>query len=98
MPRGPARDAGLAARHAAKDARRKVLCGYLERRPEGKGPNPRQAGLCTAEAADPSAPVLLCTAHQADVMRDLIPRLYAKIRGDILAEVGRVIEDVPSQV
>lgn len=56
MPRGPARDAGLKARHALKEARQAVTCRYIDLPP---------GGLCGTEVVDPDGEIRLCVHHLA---------------------------------
>lgn len=59
MPRGPARDAGLRARHAEKQARITVTCRYINLISDSP------SGLCSFEAVDPQGEILLCRKHLA---------------------------------
>src|SRR4051812_5842009 len=72
---------GLEARHAAKLARKAPVCRYL-----GK-----VGGMCTGEAVDPEAEVRLCQRHLGLVLETVLPKVYAKIRADILAEVEKAL-------
>lgn len=63
MPRGAARDAGLKARHARKEARLTVTCRYIDVVP---------GGLCGFEAVDPVGEILLCRKHMGRVMELMV--------------------------
>lgn len=73
---------GLEARHAAKLARKPRTCRYVS----------VGAGLCTGEAVDQDADVLLCTKHLGRVLEVYLPPIVKKIRADLLATVRDALE------
>jgi hypothetical protein len=73
---------GLEARHAAKLARKPRTCRYVS----------VGAGLCTGEAVDQEADVLLCQKHLGRVLEVYLPPVYAKVRADLLATVAAACE------
>lgn len=81
MPRSPQRDAGLQARHTQKLSRSHRTCRYVD----------SDAGLCTGQATEDGADILLCIRHLALALQAFLPSVYAKIRTDVLAEVNAAL-------
>lgn len=79
-----ARKIGVDQRNLRKAARTAPMCSHLDRRIPGEG-------LCSAPAADPEADIRLCAPHLARVLEPLLPKVYAKMRADILAEVEKAL-------